>query len=44
MLFRETQPLPRYIEAIYRLDLNEFNGTFGLQLTLEHWHPRADLR
>jgi single-stranded-DNA-specific exonuclease len=44
MLFRETQPLPRHIEAIYRLDLNEFNGTFGLQLTLEHWHPRAGLR
>ena len=44
MLFRETQPLPRHIEAIYRVDLNEFNGTFGLQLTVQHWHARADLR
>jgi single-stranded-DNA-specific exonuclease len=44
MLFRETQPLPRHIEAIYRVELNEFNGTFGLQLTVQHWHARADLR
>jgi single-stranded-DNA-specific exonuclease len=42
MLFRETQPLPRHIEAIYRLHLNEFNGTFGLQLTLEHWRSKMD--
>jgi single-stranded-DNA-specific exonuclease len=40
MLFRDAQPLPRHIEAIYRVDMNEFHGTFGLQLTLQHWHAR----
>jgi single-stranded-DNA-specific exonuclease len=40
MLFRESQPLPRHIEAIYRMDVNEFNGTLGLQLTLQHWRPK----
>ena len=37
MLFGECTPLPSRIEAVYRLDINEFNGLAGLQLTLQHW-------
>ena len=39
MLFRETDALPERIEAVYRLDVNEFGGTLGLQLTLDYWRP-----
>jgi single-stranded-DNA-specific exonuclease len=39
MLFGEAEPLPRRIEAVYRVELNEFNGTSALQLTLHHWRP-----
>jgi single-stranded-DNA-specific exonuclease len=41
MLFGSTGPLPGRIEAAYRLDVNEFNGTRSLQLTLSHWMPAA---
>ncbi len=37
MLFGEAGPLPPRIEAMYRVELNEYNGTVGLQLTLNHW-------
>jgi len=39
MLFGEASPLPARIEAMYRVELNEYNGTVGLQLTLNHWRP-----
>jgi single-stranded-DNA-specific exonuclease len=39
MLFGAADPLPPRIDAVYRLDLNEFNGTIGLQLTVQHWRP-----
>jgi single-stranded-DNA-specific exonuclease len=39
MLFGEAEPLPNRIEAVYRVELNEFNGTSALQLTLHHWRP-----
>jgi single-stranded-DNA-specific exonuclease len=39
MLFGDAKPLPKRIEAVYRIELNEFNGTIGLQLTLHHWRP-----
>jgi single-stranded-DNA-specific exonuclease len=41
MLFGATEPLPERIEAVYRVGLNEFNGTYALQLTLHHWRPAA---
>lgn len=41
MLFRHDQPLPPAIRAVYRLEVNEFNGTRSLQLMLEHWQPAA---
>lgn len=39
MLFRQDTPLPERIQAVYRLDVNEYNGRRKLQLTLEHWAP-----
>jgi len=35
--FGETGPFPASIEAVYRLDVNEWNGTESLQLVIEHW-------
>ncbi len=34
--FGSADPLPASIEAVYRLDLNEFQGTTALQLVIEH--------
>jgi len=31
--------LPDRIRAIYRLAVNEWNGSQALQLTIEHWQP-----
>jgi single-stranded-DNA-specific exonuclease len=39
MIFGETGVLPQRVEAVYRVELNEFNGTLGLSLTLAHWRP-----
>lgn len=41
MLFGSTPDLPRLIEAVYRLDVNDYNGTRSLQLILEHWTATA---
>jgi single-stranded-DNA-specific exonuclease len=41
MLFGACDPVPQHIEAVYRLDVNEFNGSEALQLTLQHWRPVA---
>ena len=37
MLFFRADTLPTEIEAVYRLDVNEFNGKRSLQLILQHW-------
>lgn len=37
MLFFRNETLPDEIEAIYRLDVNHFNGNETLQLIIEHW-------
>jgi single-stranded-DNA-specific exonuclease len=39
MLFSHAEPLPARIHAVYRLAVNEYNGTQTLQLTIEHWQP-----
>jgi single-stranded-DNA-specific exonuclease len=39
MLFRHTDALPEHIRAVYRLDVNEWNGLRSLQLVLDHWEP-----
>ncbi len=37
MRFGETGPFPAFIDAVYRLDVNEWNGTQSLQLIVELW-------
>jgi len=37
ILFNQATPLPEHIQAVYRLDVNEWNGNRSLQLTLSHW-------
>lgn len=37
ILFSRNEPLPTDIRAVYRLDVNEYNGTQSLQLVIEHW-------
>jgi single-stranded-DNA-specific exonuclease len=38
ILFGATDTLPGRIAAVYRLDVNEYQNTRTLQLTLHHWH------
>jgi single-stranded-DNA-specific exonuclease len=37
MLFFQDTPLPERIQAVYRLEVNEWNGNRSLQLNLAHW-------
>lgn len=37
ILFFHSDPLPDVINAIYRLQINEYNGKTSLQFLLEHW-------
>lgn len=37
ILFSHNDPLPPAIRAVYRLDINEYNGAQSLQLVIEHW-------
>ncbi len=37
MLFFHAVPLPEQLHAVYRLDVNEYNGNTTLQLLLNHW-------
>jgi len=39
MHFSHTAALPPRVHAVYRLAVNEYNGSERLQLTLEHWRP-----
>ncbi len=39
ILFNHAEPLPASIRAIYRPEVNEWNGTEALQLVIEHWEP-----
>jgi len=39
MLFNHDEPMPERIQAVYRLDVNEWNGVQSLQFTIEHWCP-----
>ena len=34
--FNRTEPVPARVRAVYRLDLNEWNGLESVQLTIEH--------
>jgi len=37
ILFFHNDPLPEVINAVYQLQVNEFNGKTSLQLLLDHW-------
>jgi single-stranded-DNA-specific exonuclease len=37
MRFFQDTPLPERIQAVYRLEVNEWNGVRGLQLNVAHW-------
>jgi len=37
ILFFQDKPLPDRIQAVYRLEVNEWNGSRSLQLNLAHW-------
>jgi len=39
ILFRHSDPLPPRLRAVYRPEVNEWQGTFALELTIEHWWP-----
>jgi single-stranded-DNA-specific exonuclease len=41
ILFNDAGPLPNRIEAVYRLQINEFNGARTTQLVIEHWRPEG---
>ncbi len=41
ILFRHAEPLPSRLHAAYRPDLNDWQGTLSLELTIEHWWPAA---
>jgi single-stranded-DNA-specific exonuclease len=43
MLFRHADLLPEHIRAVYRLDVNEWNGLRSPQLVLDYWEPAAPL-
>ena len=39
ILFNRVDPLPASIRAVFRPDVNEWNGTASLQLVIEYWQP-----
>lgn len=39
MLFRHAEPLPARIRAVYRPEVNRYQGLAALQLLLVHWRP-----
>jgi len=41
MVFGNCDTISSNIEAVYRLDVNEYHGTEALQLTLDYWRPIA---
>lgn len=39
ILFGHEAPLPSRVSAVYRVQVNEFNGMRSVQLVLDHWLP-----
>lgn len=39
IVFDHADPVPGRIRAVYRPERNEWNGTYALQLVIEHWQP-----
>ena len=42
ILFFHNEPLPDWINAVYRLDVNEYNGSQSLQLMIEYWEEAGE--
>jgi single-stranded-DNA-specific exonuclease len=41
MLFGHAELVPDRVRAVYRLEVNEWNGLRAAQLVIEHWEPAA---
>jgi single-stranded-DNA-specific exonuclease len=39
ILFGREAPLPSRVSAVYRVQVNEFNGMRSVQLIVDHWQP-----
>ena len=39
ILFNHVDPLPPAIRAVYRPEVNEWNGNAALELVIQHWEP-----
>ena len=37
--FNQTETMPEQVHALYRLDLNDYQGMFSVQLVIDHWEP-----
>ena len=42
ILFGREAPLPSRVSAVYRVQVNEFNGMRSVQLVLDHWQPDSN--
>jgi len=42
ILFFYNERLPDWINAVYRLDVNEYNGSQSLQLMIEYWEEASE--
>ncbi len=42
ILFGREDPLPPRVSAVYRVQVNEFNGMRSVQLVLDHWQPDSN--
>ena len=40
--FNSIEPMPPRIEAVYRVDMNSWQGLQSVQLTIEHWRDASD--
>jgi single-stranded-DNA-specific exonuclease len=40
--FNSIEPMPSQIEAVYRVDMNSWQGLQSVQLTIEHWRDAVD--
>jgi single-stranded-DNA-specific exonuclease len=40
--FGRDAPLPSRVSAVYRVQVNEFNGMRSVQLVLDHWQPGSN--
>jgi single-stranded-DNA-specific exonuclease len=40
--FNSIEPMPSQIEAVYRVDMNSWQGLQSVQLTIEHWRDAGD--